>query len=158
MIRPTTQADIPAILDLAVAAGLAPLGETAELEAVLTDSLAGKLGADHTWLTDDDSGPVGVAYFAPERLTDGTWNLYMIAIAPERQGHGLGGKLLKHIETHLAAQGARILIVDTSSLPEFESTRNFYRKNGYTEEARIREFWKAGDDKIIYRKSLDGNS
>jgi ribosomal protein S18 acetylase RimI-like enzyme len=50
------------------------------------------------------------------------------------------------------------LIVDTSSLPEFESTRNFYRKNGYTEEARIREFWKAGDDKIIYRKSLDGNS
>ena len=24
----------------------------------------------------DDGGPVGVAYYAPERMTEGTWNLY----------------------------------------------------------------------------------
>jgi hypothetical protein len=36
----------------------------------------------------------------------------------------------------------------------FEYVRSFYRKSGYGEEARIREFYKAGDDKIIFRKAL----
>ena len=39
-------------------------------------------------------------------------------------------------------------------LDEFERTRQFYRGLGYDEEARIREFYAAGEDKITYRKSL----
>lgn len=154
MIRPTTPDDTDAILALAVAAGLAPPGETGPLAEVLADALAGRLGPDHVWLTDDDGGPAGVAYFAPERLTDGTWNLYMIAVRPDLQGRGRGASLLTHVERALAARGARVLIVDTSGLPEYERTRAFYRKCGYDEEARVRDFWKAGDDKIIFRKAL----
>ncbi|MEM9508310.1 MAG: GNAT family N-acetyltransferase, partial [Cyanobacteria bacterium P01_E01_bin.35] len=30
----------------------------------------------------------------------------------------------------------------------------FYRKCGYEQEAQIREFYQAGEDKIIFRKSL----
>jgi ribosomal protein S18 acetylase RimI-like enzyme len=158
MIRPTTRDDTDAMLTLAVAAGIAPAGETQALAEVLADSLVGKLGPDHLWVTDDDGGPVGVAYYAPERMTDRTWNLYMIAVHPARQGQGRGTSLLRHVERDLIARGARLLLVDTSSLPEFERTRAFYRKCGYEEEARIREFWKAGDDKIIYRKALPAAS
>ena len=154
MIRPTMPADVGAILELAVATGLAPPGETGSLAEILADSLAGRLGPDHVWVTDDDGGPVGVAYYAPERLTDGTWNLYMIAVRPDRQGQGRGAALVRHVEESLAVRGARILVVDTSGLPEFERTRAFYRKCGYDEEARIREFWKAGDDKVVFRKAL----
>lgn len=42
----------------------------------------------------------------------------------------------------------------TSGLASFERTRAFYRKCGYDEEARIRDFYRAGDDKIVYRKAL----
>jgi ribosomal protein S18 acetylase RimI-like enzyme len=55
----------------------------------------------------------------------------------------------------LTVRGARVLLVETSGLPSFERTRAFYRKCGYDEEARIRDFYKAGDDKIVYRKMLD---
>lgn len=154
MIRPTSPEDVDALLALAVAAGIAPPGETGPLAEVLNDYFAGALGPDHRWITDDDGGPVGVAYYAPERMTDGTWNLTMIAVHPDRQGQGRGAALLGHVERVLAEQGARLLIVDTSGLPEFERTRAFYRKCGYEEEARIREFWKAGDDKVVYRKVL----
>ena len=34
-----------------------------------------------------------------------------------------------------------------------ELTREFDRKNGYYEEVRIREFYRAGDDKLVFRKS-----
>lgn len=44
-----------------------------------------------------------------------------------------------------------------SGLDSFELTRSFYRKNGYDEEARIRDFYRAGDDKIVFRKALDAS-
>ena len=130
MIRPTTLEDTEAVLALAVAAGLAPPGETQPLAEVLAGSLSGRLGPDHLWFTDDDGGLGGVAYCAPERLTDGTWNLYMIAVHPARQGRGRGAALVRHVERELAGRGARLLIVDTSGLPEFERTRAFYRRCG----------------------------
>jgi hypothetical protein len=39
-------------------------------------------------------------------------------------------------------------------LPTFERTRAFYAKNGYDQEARIRDFYKSGEDKIVFRKAL----
>jgi ribosomal protein S18 acetylase RimI-like enzyme len=41
----------------------------------------------------------------------------------------------------LRQAGHRILLVDTSGTPEFERTREFYRSNGFEEQARIREFY-----------------
>ena len=77
-----------------------------------------------------------------------------IAVLPSHQGKGLGRALVKYLENHLKKLGHRILIADTSGTHQFEQTRAFYRKNGYTEETRIRDFWAAGDDKIIFWKSL----
>ncbi|MEG5000657.1 hypothetical protein [Microcoleus sp. B4-D4] len=55
----------------------------------------------------------------------------------------------------MTARGGRVLLVETSGLPEFDRVRSFYRKCGYDEKARIRDFCKAGDDKIVYRKAID---
>jgi ribosomal protein S18 acetylase RimI-like enzyme len=154
MIRPTTPADTPAILALAVSSGLFPPDATDEVAAVLAGCLAGENGPDHVWLTDDDGGPVGVAYYAPERLTEGTWNLYVLAVTPARQRQGRGAALVRHVERELAARGARLLLIETSGLGSFERTRGFYRALGYGEEARIRDFYKAGDDKVVFRKAL----
>lgn len=154
MIRPSTIDDVPAILDLAVSSGLFPSDATDELAGILTSGLRGELGPDHLWLTDDDHGPVGVAYVAPERMTEGTWNLYMLAIHPDRQRQGRGAALVKHVEQELRSRGVRLLLIETSGLGSFERTRAFYRAQGYDEEARIRDFYKAGDDKIIFRKAL----
>lgn len=154
MIRPTTPDDTDAILALAVSSGLFPADATEEVAGVLASAHRGELGPDHVWLTDDDGGPVGVAYFAPERMTDGTWNLYMLAVHPDRQRQGRGAALVRYVERALSTRGARVLLIETSGLASFERTRAFYHSLGFDEEARIREFYKAGDDKVVFRKAL----
>ena len=149
-IRPLTAADLPALKAVIDATGLFP-------SDMLDDMTAAHLRGDdngETWLTMDDGAPMALAYCAPERMTAGTWNLLLIAVHPDRQEQGHGAALLRHVETELSARGERLLLVETSGLPEFERTREFYRKNGYEEEARIREFYAAGEDKIVFRKRV----
>lgn len=106
------------------------------------------------WLTYQDSQPVAIAYCVPEKMTEGTWNLLLIAVHPDYQGKGYGTSILHYIEHWLADRGERLLLVETSSLDDFERSRAFYLKCGYETEARIREFYQSGEDKIVFRKLL----
>ncbi len=155
MIRAIAPDDTTAVMALAEAIGLFTPQELEALGGMLSEYFDGNLSKDCFWIVyDDHRGPVGTAYCAPEAYASGTWNLYFIAVHPSHQGKGYGGKLLEYVETTLAERGERLLLVETSGLPELERARKFYRKNGYEEEARIREFYKAGDDKIVFRKLL----
>jgi GNAT superfamily N-acetyltransferase len=107
------------------------------------------------WLTKHiDNKPIAVVYCAPERMTSGTYNLYLIAIHKDFQGQGIGAELMAHVENLLKGNSNRILIVETSGLPEFELTRKFYAKLNYKHEATIRAFYQDGEDKIVYWKKL----
>lgn len=154
MIRPVTPEDTTVLIALVVATGLFQPHETGELTQMLSEHFDNETDRQDFWLADDDDGAVGVVYVAPERMTEGTWNLYLIAVHPDRQKQGRGAALLAHVEQMLARLGERVLLVETSGLESFEYVRAFYRKSGYNEEACIRDFYKVGDDKIIFRKSL----
>lgn len=107
------------------------------------------------WLTYlDNSTPIAIAYCAPEKLTDGTYNLYLIAVQSDFQGKGIGRIIMNHVESLLKSEGKRILLVETSGLPEFELTRKFYDQCGYHKEAVIRDFYREGEDKIVFWKKL----
>lgn len=154
MIRPIAPDDTTALIALADATGLFEPNQLEELGEMLSDYFGGDSDSDRFWIADDDSGLVGVAYCETERMTDRTWNLQLIAIRPDRQGQGRGTALLRYVEQTLVERGGRMLLVETSGTPEFEHTRAFYRKCGYDEEARIRDFYTEGADKIVYRKAL----
>lgn len=153
-IRSANPNDTDTIMNLAEAIGLFEGEELEVLGGMLGGYFEGSLGDGHSWIVCDDGGVVGVAYFAPEQYADGTWNLYLIAVHPKYQGKGYGSAIVNYVEKTLTEKGQRLLLIETSGLPNFENTRKFYRKQGYEEEARIREFYKAGDDKIIFRKAL----
>lgn len=109
------------------------------------------------WLTcEQDSVLKAVAYFAPERMTNCTYNLLLIAVHSDFQGRGTGRELTAYIERFLKDRGVRIILVETSGLPDFERTRAFYTQNGYRVEAKIAEYYARGEDKIVFWKSLQG--
>ena len=149
-IRPVVRADIPSIKRI-VDATLFPAD-------LLDDMIAPFLrqeGCTDIWLTHDHGeGPIAVAFCEAERMTEGTWNLLAIGVLPDRQGQGIGAGMVASLEAMLADRGERVLIVETSGLAQYEPARRFYRRLGYAEEARIREFYAAGEDKIVFWKSL----
>jgi len=165
MIRPSKLDDIAAILAIAKAIGF-QLSELEVVNKLLTEYFTNgngsdswqKSNAERFWLTnhqENDNGVIGVAYCEPERMTDQTWNLQLIAIHPDHQGQGHGGKLLRHVEATLKVCGGRMLLVET--LASFDLAQAFYKKYGYEEEARIRDFYAASEDKVVFRKTLTGN-
>jgi len=98
--------------------------------------------------------PISLAYCVPEKFTEGTFNLYAIGVRKDCQDKGIGGKMMDYLENLLREKGHRILIVETSSAPELELTREFYKKKNYSKEAVLREFWGEGEDKVIFWKKL----
>src|SRR5437868_250222 len=81
---------------------------------------------------------IGFAYYAPTAMTDNTWYLYWIAVSKQVQARGTGATLLRHAEDDARQAGARLFLLETSSLPHYELTRRFYRKHGYDREAVLR--------------------
>lgn len=75
MIRLTTPNDTTPSIALAEASGLFEPSQTEELAQMLDRHFNGETENQDLWFTDDDRGVVGVAYVAPERMTEGTWNL-----------------------------------------------------------------------------------
>jgi GNAT superfamily N-acetyltransferase len=149
-IRPTTQADVAAIADIAEATELFPAH-------MLGDMISGYFDRTKVdiWLTATiGDQPVGFGFCEPERMTSGTWNLLAIGITPDRQRQGIGASLVRHLEGLLSDAGHRVLLVETIGTPEFARTRSFYLLNGFAEEARIREFYDAGADKVVFWKHL----
>ena len=139
---------------LTEATGMFTGDELEALAGMLSAYFDGEIGDDHAWLVDDDGGLQGAAYYAPEVMAHGVWNLLFIGIQQAERRRGRGEALLRHVEQALKDRGERLLLVETSGIEAFEPARRFYRKNGFDEEARIREFYKAGEDKIVFRKAL----
>jgi ribosomal protein S18 acetylase RimI-like enzyme len=155
MIRASTVEDSDALVGVGVAAGMFAPGETEWLATMIADYFAGKLGEGHGWITDEEHGVIGgVAYYAPAVAASGVSDLLMIAVLPGIQRQGRGERLLRHVENALRAYGQRMLLVETSALPHYDRARAFYLKNGFEEEARIRDFYHAGEDKVVFRKQL----
>jgi GNAT superfamily N-acetyltransferase len=97
---------------------------------------------------------LGYACFGPTPATEGTYDLYWLAVDPAAQGRGAGRALVQWVEHELGGRAARLLVVETSSRPDYEHTREFYARGGYVEAARVRDFYAPADDRIILTTRL----
>jgi ribosomal protein S18 acetylase RimI-like enzyme len=139
--RPATRGDVPELKLVIESCGLFP-------PEILGDMMAGHLDgsteASEFWLVVADSSsaaPIGVAYCALEKLTNGTWNVLVLAVDAKYQRRGLGAELMKAVETELQRRTARLVLVETSSTDEYAKAQNFIKKIGFVEEGRVRHYY-----------------
>ena len=101
-----------------------------------------------------DDQVAGWICYGPAPCTVGTYDIYWIVVDVRQQRRGIGLALMREAEIRIRAREGRVLIIETAGQSLYGSTRRFYQRLGYVEEARLRDFYMPGDDKIVYIKLL----
>src|SRR5262245_40599630 len=103
----------------------------------------------------DDGGRVlGYACFGATPMTEATFDLYWLVVGEAARGNGVGGALVAAIADELKQRGGRIIRVETSSLEGQGGARRFYEKTGFRLAGAIPDFYRQGDDLLVYAKVL----
>jgi ribosomal protein S18 acetylase RimI-like enzyme len=115
------------------------------------------LGGDYALLGIEADGRLrGYACFGKAALTQRSWYLYWFCVHPAAQRSGIGQTLERTVEDFVRQKGGDRLVLETSGRPDYERSRRFYERAGFTVRGRIPDFYKPGDDCIIYCKTLEG--
>jgi len=114
----------------------------------------GESSGYHFLFAEEGGRLAGYACWGPIPCTAGAFDLYWIAVHPDRQGRKLGRRLLAECERAVRRGGGRRIFVETSGRPDYAPTRGFYEACGYRREAALADFYAPGDDKIVFGKAL----
>ena len=154
------QSDVAVVRSLTEATGMFTPDEVRMAASLVRERLAMGPESGYHFLFAEAGRPgsahkvLGYACFGPIDCTDGRFDLYWIAVRPDRQGMGLGREILAASEERVRAQGGVRIYAETSSQESYGPTRRFYENNGYRVDARLADFYRAGDDKVVYVKDL----
>lgn len=103
-------------------------------------------------IENDERAVAGYMTWGPTPLAEDAYDVYWMAVAPSEQGRGRGKALLRWLEDEVRRRDGRVILIETSSQPRYHGTRQFYIDQKYKEVARVPDFYRAGDDRVIYAK------
>jgi ribosomal protein S18 acetylase RimI-like enzyme len=106
-------------------------------------------------MANDEDQAIGYVCYGPVPMTQGTFDLYWIVVDPRCQGQGVGSRLLHFLEEVVRERKGRIILIDTSSIPQYEKAQKFYFRHGFQEVARVPDYYHPGNDRITFCKRLE---
>lgn len=168
MVTEATRADLPGVAALVNAAyrgESARRGWTHEADLLdgqrtdverLADELAAPDPSTILILRDAPDGPP-VACVMTQRFRDDAerllCHLAMLTVDPDRQGHGLGARLIGEVEGR--ARGAGCAAVELTVIDGRAELIAFYRRRGYEPTGRTKPF-PVGDERVGRPRQADG--
>jgi ribosomal protein S18 acetylase RimI-like enzyme len=66
-----------------------------------------------------------------------------------------GRSLQSAAEAFVIARGGERLLLEASSTPAYAAARAFYERAGYAVVGRVTDFYRPGDDCLMYCKAFD---
>jgi len=121
------------------------------IDAYLEEGMASDY---YTYVSLVDSSILGYICYGPTPITEGTYDVYWMAVSLQAQRHGVGRALLSAAEADVRARHGRILLIETSGKASYFKAQSFYASMGYDLVSRIPEFYEPGDDKLTYYKRI----
>ena len=151
--------DRATVRELTTATGFFSSEEVAVAVELIDARLVQGLASGYRFLFADGDGRLdGYVCYGPIPLTKSSFDLYWIAVRPGAQQAGLGRRLMEAAEAKARELGATAMYVETSSRPQYEPTRAFYRRLGYRSAAELPDFYGPGDGRVIFAKPLRRDS
>jgi ribosomal protein S18 acetylase RimI-like enzyme len=147
-IRAATAADVPAITEVVDHAYLHYIARIGKPPVPMLDDYAARVSEGVVWVLEDGAAIAGIIVLLP---TTNYLLLDNIAVAPTRQGLGLGRRLLAFAEAEAMQRGYHEIRLYTHQT--MVENQRLYASIGYEETGRGTE---AGYDRVFMRKQLRG--
>jgi ribosomal-protein-alanine N-acetyltransferase len=143
VLRPLTEADIPAALALEQESQIAPWSE-----GVLRDELAAE---NRIYLAADEGGLIG---FGGVMLVDDQAHVTNLLVSPESRGRGIGQRLMLGLIDAAVASGARHLTLEVRS--KNEAARALYARLGLAPVGVRKGYYGDDDALVLWAHDIDG--
>ena len=123
--------------DLAVVADVTERAFASHTEALgappipVTEDYAPRIRAGDVWVLEDDGAPLGLLVLKDKGES---LEVFSLAVLPERQGEGLGRRLMGFAEEQALARGCGRLTLFTNA--KMVENIDLYRRLGFTESGR----------------------
>jgi GNAT superfamily N-acetyltransferase len=156
-IEPSRPADRAPILAVAQDVGVFDAEEVEVVAELFDGYLRDPILTGYNFLSerDPDTGTVlGFACWGPASLSRGAADLYWIATAREAQGRGVAAGLFRAVEAEVRAAGRWLIVIWTSSRPNYDAARSFYLRMGCELSLQLADFYDRGDDLVMFVRRL----
>ncbi len=149
------ESDVERIREIVESTGFFYSHETDIALELIVERLKYGISSEYYFVFAEAEGKtVAYACYGPISISKTSFDLYWIVTHNDYRGMGIGKKLLEQTCREAALMGCNILIAETSGLDHYLPTRAFYENNGFTLEARLKDFYAFGDDKLFYTRRL----
>lgn len=154
-VLPSPQTDREAILALARNVGVFSDEEVATVDELFEGYLRDARASGYNFLSCKEAEVLlGFACWGPTALSKGATDLYWICTAQEAQGRGVASALFRAVEAATASLGRWLIVIWTSSRPEYAPARNFYLRVGCILQTEIKDFYDRGEDLCVYVRRI----
>ncbi len=126
--------DIDAVGKMAAATGFFRADEVDVAVELVEERIANGLESEYYFIfADDAAGKMqGYVCYGPIQCTIGSFDLYWFVVDKNCQGKGLGRLLMEKAEDAMRQIGGRRVYVETSGKAQYDPTRAFYGRCGYS--------------------------
>lgn len=147
--------DMQVVGDIVSSTGFFNPAEVEIAVELVEDRLAFGDASGYFFVFAEEAGRVlGYTSYGPIAGTAESFDLYWIAIHRDQQSRGLGRVLMTETERMIRQAGGSRVYAETSGRPQYEPTRIFYERLGFSRETQLKDFYAPGDDKVFYVKVL----
>jgi GNAT superfamily N-acetyltransferase len=149
------KSDINRVIEIVESTGFFYDHETEVAAELVAERLAHGESTGYFFVFAEVDG-VTAAYscFGPISMSKTSFDLYWIATHSDYRGKGIGKMLLEETCRQAGNMGCKIIIAETSGRDHYAPTRAFYENTRFILEARLKDFYDEGDDKLFYTKRI----
>jgi ribosomal protein S18 acetylase RimI-like enzyme len=118
----------------------------------LIDDALAERGEYFLLVAEERGRALGYVCYGDTPMTAHTWDLFWLVTHRDARGRGVARALVTSMEKDIRERGGSLIRVETSSI--YHAAAAFYARLGYPLAARVRDFYRPGDDLLLLIKHL----
>ncbi|MFC4303168.1 GNAT family N-acetyltransferase [Cohnella boryungensis] len=127
-------------------------GEEEQLKTLPYRALSGEVV--FWYATSEEGEIIGASCAAENDQKTGGYSWDYVVVHRQYRGWGIAANLLSHMIEYLRHASARYLITYTCSLPEYQTVRRLFDRNGFQLIGQCPDYYFEGEDRLIYWRKI----